>query len=245
MIFYSFFILALFSAVGVIIAAHPVHSVLFLVLAFFNVAAILISIEADVLGLLFLVVYVGAIAVLFLFVVIILDLKRRSLSSAQFIPILPAVGVLSFVFFFEFFLILGRSSPRTSRLGQPNFNISWEFFNWFLFLDSFSPLEPLGQTLYSFYVLAFLLGGLVLLIALVGALILTLPSIGSNLVVKRQLITYQLGRRLDTTNSFFLPSFCFYSSIGKSICLRNRRLLVRVQLNALHLLLLGWDVAQW
>jgi NADH-quinone oxidoreductase subunit J len=204
MVFYCFFVVAFFSAVGVIVASHPVHSVLYLVLAFFNVAALLIIVEADVLGLLFLVVYVGAIAVLFLFVVIILDLKRRSLSSAQFMPILPAVFIIGFVFFFEFFLVFGRSAPTGSRLVFPNFNSSWEFFNWFLFLDCFSPLEPLGQTLYSCYVVAFLLAGLVLLIALVGALILTLPSMAKNSGTKRQLVTYQLGRRLNNISSFFL-----------------------------------------
>ena len=202
MVFYCFFFVALFSAVGVIVAAHPVHSVLYLVLSFFNVAALLIIVGADVLGLLFLIVYVGAIAVLFLFVVIILDLKRRSLSQEELTPLLPAAIFIGFVFFFEFFLILGRSVPSAFCLVLPTFNVSWKFFNWFLFLDYFSPLDPLGQTLYSFYVISFLLGGLVLLIALVGALILTLPSISDNLTTKRQLITYQLGRRLDRTSSF-------------------------------------------
>jgi NADH-quinone oxidoreductase subunit J len=210
MVFYCFFFVALFSRLGVIVAAHPVHSVLYLVLSFFNVAALLIIVEADVLGLLFLIVYVGAIAVLFLFVVMMLDLKSRSLSADQFIPILPAVCIMSFVFFFEFFLILGRSAPSSGSLEFPFFNTSWEFFNWFLVLDSFSPLEPLGQSLYSFYVIAFLLGGLVLLIALVGALVLTLPSIDGTANTKRQLITYQLGRRLDSVSSFFLLTFfCF------------------------------------
>ena len=129
MVFYCFFFVALFSGVGVIIAAHPVHSVLYLVLAFFNVAALLIIVEGDVLGLLFLIVYVGAIAVLFLFVVIILDLKSRSLSSEQLMPILPAVCIMGFVFFFEFFLILGRRTPSSARLRFPSFNPSWEFFN--------------------------------------------------------------------------------------------------------------------
>jgi NADH-quinone oxidoreductase subunit J len=204
MVFYFFFMFALVSSVGVIMAAHPVHSVLYLVLSFFNVAALLIIVEADVLGLLFLIVYVGAIAVLFLFVVIILDLKRRSLSADQFIPILPAVFIIGFVFFFEFSLILVRVVPSDFRLIFPKFNRSWEFYNWFLVLDSFVPLEPLGQTLYSFYVISFLIGGLILLIALVGALILTLPSFSFNSGIKQDLITYQLSRRLRNINYFYL-----------------------------------------
>ena len=203
MVFNCFFVIALFSAVGVVVASHPVHSVLYLVLSFFNVSALLILVEGDVLGLLFLIVYVGAIAVLFLFVVIILDLKRRSLSSDQFIPIFPSVLILGFVFFFEFFLILIRRAPIDESLLLPLSNSSWEFFNWFLSLDSFSPLVPLGQILYTSYVISFLIGGLVLLIALVGALILTLPPLGSNNEVKRQLINYQLARRSDNI-SFFL-----------------------------------------
>jgi NADH-quinone oxidoreductase subunit J len=210
MVFNCFFATALFSSVGVIVAAHPVHSVLYLVLAFFNVAALLIIVEADVLGLLFLIVYVGAIAVLFLFVVMMLDLKRRSLSAAQFIPIIPAVLIIGFVFFFEFFLILVRSAPTSASLVFPRFNSSWEFFDWFLFLDSFSPLVPLGQTLYSFYVLSFLLGGLVLLIALIGALVLTLPAPEGDSAIKRQLITYQLTRRLDSISFFLLLVLCIF-----------------------------------
>jgi NADH-quinone oxidoreductase subunit J len=202
MVFYCFFSVALFASVGVIVASHPVHSVLYLVLAFFNVGALLIIIEADLLGLLFLIVYVGAIAVLFLFVVIILDLKSRSLSADQFLPVMPAVFIMGFVFFFEFSLILVQRAPGAARLQFPQYNVSWEFYSWFLFLDSFSPLAPLGQTLYSSYVISFLLGGLVLLLALVGALVLTLPSLGTNLGEKRQLIAYQLSRRVCNISFF-------------------------------------------
>lgn len=199
LLFYLFSRVALFAAFGVLLAKHPVHSVLYLVLVFCNAAGLLLLIEADVLALLFLVVYVGAIAVLFLFVVMMLDLKRRPLTSRQIIPILPAVRILVLIFLSELLLVLHKT-----RLKTFNFNIL-EYWDWKNYIDGFEPLQPLGQILYTHYVHYFLLGGLILLVALIGAIVLTLPTQSSDRNIKRQQIMHQISRREDSAK--FLTNF--------------------------------------
>ena len=203
LLFVLFSTLAVVGAGAVLVAPHPVHSVLYLVLVFCNGAALLLLLEADVLALLFLVVYVGAIAVLFLFVVMMLDLKSRPLSAPQVLPLVPAAALLGVVFLGELLLVVRRPSLRGGASSSPT-SLGQEYFSWRREVDALEPLQPLGQVLYTHYLLAFLLGGLVLLLALVGAIVLTLPvrtPLGDRTSgahpAKRQHLMHQLSRRED------------------------------------------------
>lgn len=177
---------SLFSAFNVLVSSHPVHSALYLVSTFIRVSGLLLLIEADLLAILFIIVYVGAIAILFLFVIIILDLKPRVLLKQQIIPVLPATSLTLFVFLSQ--LLVQKTILMQKRLNADNFI----YQQWILYLDNTNVLTALGQILYTSYLVEFLLAGLILLVALIGAIILTLPT---QLKSKSQLIAQQLSRR--------------------------------------------------
>lgn len=197
-LFYLFSILACISGILLIGSRNAIHSVLFLVLVFFNVAGLLLLLEAEFLALLFLVVYVGAIAVLFLFVVMMLNI-RASESSASLYQLMPIGSFLGFVFLIETFLIFQNTIifpieiENNALTSFITFYSSNSFIDWITsFQYSFSSnIKVLGFVLYTDYVLFFLLAGAILLIALLGAIILTMQS-QENVV--RQEIYQQLSR---------------------------------------------------
>ena len=194
-LFYFFSGIALFSAIMVISARNPVHSVLFLILVFCNSAGLLILLEAEFLALLFIVVYVGAIAVLFLFVVMMLNVKISEVQD-EVLQYLPIGGLIGIVFLLEIFLII--EGDFISLLDNNNV-ISPEYINWFNNKDSVSNIQTLGDILYTDYVLFFLLAGVILLIAMVGAIVLTMSTRTS---LRRQFIYQQVSRDFD--NAVFL-----------------------------------------
>jgi NADH-quinone oxidoreductase subunit J len=184
--FYVFSAVMVASAVMVIAARNPVHAVLFLILAFFNAAGLFILLGAEFLAMILVVVYVGAVAVLFLFVVMMLDVDFAALRSG-FLKYLPVGGVIGLVLLVELLLVLGTwaISPevqalRTAPLPQ-NSNLS--------------NTEALGRVLYTTYVYYFQAAGLVLLVAMVGAIVLTLRHKEG---VKRQDIAAQVARNPAT-----------------------------------------------
>lgn len=185
--FYLFAFIMLASAVLVVAARNPVHSVLFLILAFFNAAALFVLTGAEFLGLILVVVYVGAVAVLFLFVVMMLDvdfaeLKRGALKYA---PIGALVGIIIAV---ELIVVFGSShfSPSLAEhVTQPMPNLAER-----------TNTQSLGDILYTDYVFYFELAGLVLLVAMIGAIVLTLQHRAG---VKRQSISQQVARRPEDT----------------------------------------------
>jgi NADH-quinone oxidoreductase subunit J len=158
--FYLFATLVIASAVAVIFARNPVHSVLWLILAFFNAAGLMLLLGAEFIAMLVVIVYVGAVAVLFLFVVMMLDVDFSSLRSG-FTRNLPFGIIIALVLLAEIVIaisawkagpaISGRAIPQAS---QPN-------------------IVALGQLLYSRYLLPFELAGLILLVAMIGAIVLT------------------------------------------------------------------------
>ena len=158
--FYLFATLTIASAVAVIFARNPVHSVLWLILAFFNAAGLMLLLGAEFIAMLVVIVYVGAVAVLFLFVVMMLDIDFASLRSG-FTKNLPFGLILAVVLLAEI-LIAGlswKAGPGLSgrhivQGSQPN-------------------IVALGQLLYSRYLFAFELAGLILLVAMIGAIVLT------------------------------------------------------------------------
>src|SRR5271154_603020 len=157
--FYLFAAVCVASAVMVIAAKNPVHSVLFLILAFVNAAGLFVLMGAEFLAMILIIVYVGAVAVLFLFVVMMLDVDFAELRQG-FLNYLPIGGVIALIFLIELLLVLGAWAigpglVRTSPI--PN-------------IDTLSNTAALGQVLYTRYVYYFQAAGLVLLVAMIGAI---------------------------------------------------------------------------
>ena len=184
--FYLFASLGLLSAILVIWSKNPVHSVLFLVLVFCNGAGILLLLEVEFLAMIFLVVYVGAIAVLFLFVVMMLAPRESGAGGASQMrgPIFffcAGLGVLGL----QGSLGSGGTGPRGSESLVDLLDGTG---------GGTSNLESLGQVLYTYYFYYFLVAGFVLLIAMIGAIVLTLEVKGEDAGVKGQYVSEQLAR---------------------------------------------------
>ncbi|MEZ5888792.1 MAG: NADH-quinone oxidoreductase subunit J [Xanthobacteraceae bacterium] len=180
--FYLFAGICVASAVMVISARNPVHSVLFLILAFVNAAGMFILMGAEFLALILVIVYVGAVAVLFLFVVMMLDVDFAELRQG-FLNYLPIGAVIGLVLVVELLLVLGAWAigpglPRTIALPIPP-------------AQTVTNTEALGLVLYTHYVYFFQAAGLVLLVAMIGAIVLTLRH---RPAVKRQNVAEQLAR---------------------------------------------------
>jgi NADH-quinone oxidoreductase subunit J len=162
---FQFFILSslLLSSYSLFFATNVVHSLLFLILVFINAAIILMIEQLEFLSLLLLIIYVGAVAVLFLFIIMMLNIKNTSINwelKANFLIFFLIIFVVGSIVIFPFFS--GQDTDLTGFNSQ-NFLI-----------DSLTNLDVFGQVLYNNYLIAVFLGGLVLLIAVVGAIILTL-----------------------------------------------------------------------
>ena len=180
--FYLFAVVAIASAVMVIASRNPVHSVLFLILTFFNASGLFILLGAEFLAMILVVVYVGAVAVLFLFVVMMLDIDFSELREGMlnYAPIGMVVGLILFT---ELALVLGvwSFSPEAAgALAAPT-----------PAAGAVTNTEALGQLLYTRYIYYFQAAGLVLLVAMIGAIVLTLRHKEG---VKRQNISDQVAR---------------------------------------------------
>lgn len=167
------------TSIFVLLAANPVHSVLFLILAFCNAASILIILNVDFLGLLFIIIYVGAIAVLFLFVVMMLNVKLYASQAFAYnlLPIIVIVGLI----------VLTQLVMSLTKIFF--YNNSFSLINLITFFDNLANIDVFGQVLYNYYLLGFLLAGLILLVAMIGAIVLTLnfKSFRKNEIAFRQL----------------------------------------------------------
>jgi len=180
--FYLFAGVCIASAFMVIAAKNPVHSVLFLILAFVNAAGLFVLMGAEFLAMILVVVYVGAVAVLFLFVVMMLDVDFAELRQGflQYLPIGTLVGI---VFFAELWLVVGAWVIAPSLADSISAPIP-PFY-------SVTNTEALGQVLYTRYVYFFQAAGVILLVAMIGAIVLTLRHKPN---VKRQDIARQVAR---------------------------------------------------
>ena len=181
---FLFIILSLISAFFVVLLRNAVHSVLFLVLTFFNISCLLLLLGAEFFSFLLIIVYVGAIAVLFLFVIMMLNIKFNALLSS-FYTILPLTLILIFIFFNKFYLVLNT----TDLLRFCSYNIEW--VSWLEEKNVNSNIVVIGNVLYSYYSFLFLTAGLVLLVAMIGAIVLTMHYKAS---LKAQVIELQLIR---------------------------------------------------
>ncbi|KKB83782.1 NADH:ubiquinone oxidoreductase subunit J [Devosia limi DSM 17137] len=183
--FYMFSAIAIASAVMVISARNPVHAVLFLILVFVNAAGLFMLAGAEFLALILVVVYVGAVAVLFLFVVMMLDVDFASLRQGflQYAPIGVVVGL---VLLLELLLVAGSVMVAPETAGAAVLPIDGGIEN----------TRALGQVLYTRYVFLFQGAGAVLLVAMIGAIVLTLRHKPN---VKRQNPNVQVGRKVSET----------------------------------------------
>ena len=162
--FYLFATLVIASAVMVIVARNPVHSVLWLILAFFNAAGLMVLVGAEFVAMLVIIVYVGAVAVLFLFVVMMLDIDFAELR-AGFIKNFPLGIAIALVLLAELVLGIGAYQAGALELGTPDGSAEP--------LLGESNIESFGALLFTRYVFVFEVAGLILLVAMIGAIVLT------------------------------------------------------------------------
>jgi NADH-quinone oxidoreductase subunit J len=193
--FYLFAAVAVASGVMVVSARNPVHSVLFLILAFFNAAGLFVLMGAEFLAMILVIVYVGAVAVLFLFVVMMLDIDFTELRTGamRYLPIGLLVGIILFA---ELVLVFGSwaLAPGVASLSAaPTPAASADVTN----------TRALGDLLYTRYIFAFQAAGMILLVAMIGAIVLTLRQ---RVDTRRQSIAEQVARsRTETVEVVKVP----------------------------------------
>ncbi len=179
-LFYLFSITLVGSALLAVSTRNMVHSVLFLILCFFNAAGLFVILGAEFVAMLLVIVYVGAIAVLFLFVVMMLNVDIKTAKKKLNVST-PLLGILSLVIFAEIFVILKAS------LGK-----SYQTFKLFPIDQTISNTANIGQSLYTKYFLAFQISGAILFVAMIGAIVLTLDN--NKRFIKKQKIQDQVLR---------------------------------------------------
>lgn len=195
-LFFSCSVLLIGSAMAVVLSKHPVFSLLFLLSAFLFSSVLLFLLECEFLALLFIVVYVGAIAVLFLFAIMMLESKAVNLSR-NLIKYIP-VGLLFFILF-----LLPLLNAIMTDLNPNSFSDSFylnEYQNWYDLIDSVSDIETYGQVLYSYFVFHFLIAGLVLLVVLIGVVYLT------NTFNNEHILAQSALKQLSRTSRFFFKN---------------------------------------
>jgi len=184
--FYLFATLVIASAVMVIMSRNPVHSVLWLILAFFNAAGLMVLVGAEFIAMLLVIVYVGAVAVLFLFVVMMLDIDFAAMR-AGFIKNFPLGIAIALILLAELVLGLGAYGAGGIELGTPDGMAAAG-------RPGVSNIEAIGALLYGPYIFLFEVAGIILLVAMIGAIVLTHrePKAGAR---GRQDIGKQIARR--------------------------------------------------
>ncbi len=183
-VFYIFSLIAIISAIMVTVSKNTVNSVFFLILDFISISCLFIMIGAEFLGMIMLIVYVGAVAVLFLFVVMMLNVAQQknewfnSSGSSSHIP----VGLLvSIIIFFELIIVIGGWKYKPELLDSIAIEINTDLTN----------TQSLGSVIYTDYIHLFQLSGMVLLVAMIGAIVLTFRQRSG---VKRQSYFKQISR---------------------------------------------------
>ena len=176
--FYIFSFIILSSAVMVISSRNPVHSVLFLILAFFNSAGLFVMLGAEFLAMMLIIVYVGAVAVLFLFVVMMLNINISEMKEG-FQKYLPIGLLIRIILLAEIFFVISGDGI------QRDLNIN---------VQTIPNTHLIGSVLYTDYIYLFQLSGLILLVAMIGAITLTLRE---RIGVKKQIVNAQTDRKIS------------------------------------------------
>ena len=185
--FYTFSIIAVVSAIMVTASKNTVHSVFFLILDFISISCLFIMIGAEFLGMIMLIVYVGAVAVLFLFVVMMLNVaqqKNQWFGGQQSSRHIPLGFIISTLIFFEIIIVIGGWKYKP-EIFDINNSIAQK---------TISNTHSLGQILYTDYIHVFQISGMILLVAMVGAIVLTFRKRSG---VKRQSYIKQISRERD------------------------------------------------
>ena len=196
--FYVFSLIAIVSAIMVTVSKNTVHSVFFLILDFISISCLFIMIGAEFLGMIMLIVYVGAVAVLFLFVVMMLNVaqqKNQWLLSEASSGHIPVGLIISALIFFELIIVIGGWKYKPDLFNSTNFDVS----------DKVSNTHALGQILYTDYIHVFQISGMILLIAMIGAIVLTFRQRKG---VKKQSYIKQITReRSEGVEVLEVPSY--------------------------------------
>ena len=182
--FYIFSIIAIISAIMVTASKNTVHSVFFLILDFISISCLFIMIGAEFLGMIMLIVYVGAVAVLFLFVVMMLNVaqqKNQWFLSSQSSGHIPVGLIISIVIFFELIIVIGGWKYKPDLFYKVNSQLT----------ENVSNTHSLGQILYTDYIHVFQISGMILLVAMIGAIVLTFRQRDG---VKKQSYIKQISR---------------------------------------------------
>ena len=182
--FYLFSFIAIISAIMVTVARNTVHSVFFLILDFISISCLFIMIGAEFLGMIMLIVYVGAVAVLFLFVVMMLNVaqqKNQWFASDKSSSHIPVGLLVSLIIFFELIIVVGGWKYKPDLLNSSTITISQTITN----------THSLGNVLYTDYIHLFQLSGMILLVAMIGAIVLTFRERSG---LKRQSYLKQISR---------------------------------------------------
>jgi len=182
--FYTFSIIAVVSAIMVTVSKNTVHSVFFLILAFISISCLFIMIGAEFLGMIMLIVYVGAVAVLFLFVVMMLNVaqqKNQWFISEENSGHIPVGLTISAIIFFELIIVIGGWKYKPDLFDLDNLSI----------INEVSNTHSLGQVIYTDYIHVFQISGMILLVAMVGAIVLTFRQREG---VKKQSYLKQISR---------------------------------------------------
>lgn len=195
-VFYAFAVLLIFAALMVISARNTVHSVLFLIFAFFTAAGLFILMGAEYIAMTLVIVYVGAVAVLFLFVVMMIDIDIAAMRQG-FLKYLPAGGLAALLLLVQFYLLFkatSLTSPVTSLAKSPLPDAG-----------QITNTQAIGRVLYTDYIYPFQMAGIILLVAMIGAIFLTLRNRKEAL---KQSVPDQLARRRE-------DSITMLSSLGR------------------------------
>ena len=182
--FYLFSFIAIVSAIMVTAARNTVHSVFFLILDFISISCLFIMIGAEFLGMIMLIVYVGAVAVLFLFVVMMLNVaqqKNQWFASSKSSSHIPVGLLVSLIIFFELIIVVGGWKYKPDLLSSSNIIIS----------ETTTNTHSLGNVLYTDYIHLFQISGMILLVAMIGAIVLTFRERPG---LKRQSYIKQISR---------------------------------------------------
>jgi len=182
--FYIFSSIAIVSAIMVTVSKNTVHSVFFLILDFISISCLFIMIGAEFLGMIMLIVYVGAVAVLFLFIVMMLNVaqqKNQWFSAKESSKHIPVGLIISVIIFFELIIVIGGWKYKPDLVSAMSLSIDKEISN----------THAIGYVLYTDYIHIFQLSGMILLVAMVGAIVLTFRQRSG---VKRQSYFSQISR---------------------------------------------------
>ena len=182
--FYTFSFIAIVSAIMVTVSKNTVHSVFFLILDFISISCLFIMIGAEFLGMIMLIIYVGAVAVLFLFVVMMLNVaqqKNQWFSAEKSSKHIPIGIIVSLLIFFELIIVIGGWKYKPDLVSAMSLTIDKDITN----------THSIGYVLYTDYIHVFQLSGMILLVAMIGAIVLTFRQRSG---VKRQNYFSQISR---------------------------------------------------